>query len=130
MTFLLDTDTVSFAMRGEGRVAAQLGRHSVRDVAISVISYAELLFGLDLRQAARQRAELDVLMTRLEVLPFEREAGQIYAHLSAQMHRKGTPIGIHDTMIAAHAIATKRTLVTHNGKHFSRIHGLKIADWY
>ena len=42
---------------------------------------------------------------------------------------KRPPIGILDTMIAAHALQLGLTLVTHNQKHFRRVRGLEVVDW-
>jgi predicted nucleic acid-binding protein len=33
------------------------------------------------------------------------------------------------TMIAAHALESKLTLVTHNTRHFEQIDGLVLEDW-
>lgn len=41
----------------------------------------------------------------------------------------GTPIGIHDLLIASIALANDLTLVTHNTGEFSRVEGLRIEDW-
>ena len=32
--------------------------------------------------------------------------------------------------IAAHALAIDATLVTNNVKHFSRVHGLRVENWF
>jgi tRNA(fMet)-specific endonuclease VapC len=45
------------------------------------------------------------------------------------LQKKGYSIGAMDMMIAAHARATKRTLVTNNENHFSRVSNLKIENW-
>jgi tRNA(fMet)-specific endonuclease VapC len=42
---------------------------------------------------------------------------------------QGTPIGINDTLIAAHVMALEGILVTNNTKHFGKMAGLKIANW-
>ena len=41
----------------------------------------------------------------------------------------GTPRGDIDTQIAAHAIAEKLILVTHNVRHFEGTPGLEWEDW-
>jgi tRNA(fMet)-specific endonuclease VapC len=43
--------------------------------------------------------------------------------------RLGVPIAEFDTVIAAHALATRLTLVTNNTKHFSRVVGLTMENW-
>lgn len=52
-----------------------------------------------------------------------------YAVLRCDLERKGTPIGNHDMLIAAHALALDATLVTGNLREFQRIEGLKVENW-
>jgi predicted nucleic acid-binding protein len=40
------------------------------------------------------------------------------------------PLDNMDMLIAASAMAAGAALVTHNVKHFSRIKGLKVEDWF
>jgi tRNA(fMet)-specific endonuclease VapC len=49
--YMLDTDTVSFALRGQGRVAARLLEHRPSDLCISSITLAELRFGAEARRS-------------------------------------------------------------------------------
>ena len=50
--FMLDTDTVSFALRGPGQVASRLQSHKRSELCLSAITVAELRFGADLRSRA------------------------------------------------------------------------------
>jgi hypothetical protein len=47
--YLLDTDTVSVALRGQGRVAARLLEHHPSQLCIGSITLAELRFGAETR---------------------------------------------------------------------------------
>jgi len=49
LKFLLDTDSVSYALRGEGRVAEQIRAHRPSELALSAITLAELRFGAERR---------------------------------------------------------------------------------
>jgi len=49
--------------------------------------------------------------------------------LVGRLAGQGTPIGEFDTLIAAHALAVRVTLVTSNTKHFERVAGLKTENW-
>ena len=42
----------------------------------------------------------------------------------------GKPIGPHDALIAATALAHGATLVTRNLREFRRVKGLRVEDWY
>jgi len=42
---------------------------------------------------------------------------------------QGKPIGINDTLIAAHVMSLEATLVTNNTKHFGKMEGLVVENW-
>lgn len=44
--------------------------------------------------------------------------------------RRGLPIGPHDVLIAATALAHGAILVTHDTEELARVHGLRLEDWY
>jgi predicted nucleic acid-binding protein len=49
--------------------------------------------------------------------------------LKASLEKSGNRLDDFDLTIASCALAHNLTLVTNNLKHFSRIEGLKIANW-
>ena len=51
--YMLDTATVSFALRGHGRVAARLLEHRPSQVCVSSITLAELRFGAEARRSRK-----------------------------------------------------------------------------
>ena len=69
-------------------------------------------------------------MSRVNVIPFDRDAALAAATIRAQLEQQGTPIGPIDVLIAGTAVALQATLVTHNVNEFSRVSELAIADWY
>ena len=130
MKYLLDSNIISYALRSEGHVAAQIGRHRRSILAISVITVAELRFGWQRSGSSKLRSAIETFCQSMTVLDFDRAAAQCFADLAAVLVTRGTPIGTQDAMIAGHALATKLTLVTHNTKHFHKVPGLKLDDWY
>jgi tRNA(fMet)-specific endonuclease VapC len=128
--FLLDTDTISFALRGQGGVAAELRRRSPSQVCTSSVVVGELELGAARRGSRKLRRELDGLYTGLQVLPYDVDAARYYGRLSARLFDDGIPIGVEDTMVAAHALSRRLTLVTHNRQHFERVKGLRVEDWF
>lgn len=62
-------------------------------------------------------------------LPFEDNAALVSGKIRAYLANAGIPIGIHDLQIAAIALASNLTLVTHNTREFERVEGLLIEDW-
>ena len=129
MKFLLDTDSVSYALRQQGRVADQIRGHRPSELALSAVTLAELRFGANRRGSRRLHRLIDAFVGDVAVMPFDGEAADRFGKVAAALVSKGTPIGALDTMIAAHALQLGLTLVTHNLKHFRRVRGLKVADW-
>lgn len=111
---ILDTGVLIASERGLTRAVAE----SVApddDVAIAAVTVAELRAGIELASARHRAACTEFLVTVLETLPVEPydvEIAEAHGRLLAHVHRKGTPRGAHDLIIAATAIATKRTLLT------------------
>lgn len=130
MRYLLDTDTISFALRGQGRVGEALRRRSPSEVCTSSVVAGELELGIARRGSRKLRRELDALYSGLEVIPYDLEAARRYGRLAAVLLDQGVPIGVEDTMVAAHALSLGLTLVTHNRKHFDRVKGLRVVDWF
>ena len=128
---MLDTDTVSYVVRGKTpTLDAQLAAVPKKQVCISAITHGELLFGLNLKDGAHRLAQVvDQFLQRVQCLPWDADAATHFAQVAATLHKAGTPIGSMDAMIAGHAMATSAVLVTNNGRHFSRVTGLNIENW-
>ena len=131
MLFLLDTDTCSYAIRNaSATLDARLATAKPDSLAISAVTRAELMFGLEKRGNPRGLTRLvHGFLDRVAVLPWDAQAADHFAQWRALLERGGTPIGIFDTMIAGHALALKATLVTNNQKHFQKVKALKIENW-
>jgi tRNA(fMet)-specific endonuclease VapC len=127
--YMLDTDTVSFALRGQGRVATRLLAHRPSEICISSLTLAELRYGADLRRSRKLHRLINTFVDSVAVADFDRPAAERFGGLGALLARRGTPIGTVDTLIAAQALALGLTLVTNNERHFTRVPGLKIESW-
>ena len=77
----------------------------------------------------KNHAAIIRLLFVLDVLPFGDKAAIEYGNIRAYLERKGTPIGPLDMLIAGHAKAEGRVLVTNNAKEFVRVPGLKVENW-
>jgi len=128
--FMLDTDTVSFALRGQGAVGARILEHRPSELCLSSITVAELRYGATRRRSARLHELIDTFITNVAVLPFDETCAAPFGVLAAELAARGTPIGDFDVLIAAHAIAAEATLVTNNTKHFERIRALNVENWF
>lgn len=129
MKYLLDTDSVSFAMRGQGDVGAQLRARRPSDVCISAITLAELRYGADRKGSRKLHGLIDTFSAAVEVVPFDERAATEFGRIGSILADRGTPIGEFDVLIAAHAVALRCTLVTNNVRHFSKVPGLAVENW-
>jgi tRNA(fMet)-specific endonuclease VapC len=127
--FMLDTDTVSFALRGVGGVATRLANHKRSELCLSPITVAELRFGADKRRSRKIHLAIDAFLSGVEVLAFDSSAAGKFGTIAAALAASGEPIGQMDTLIAGHALSVNATLVTNNQRHFSKVTGLKIENW-
>ena len=129
LTYLLDTDTVSFILRAQGPAASRLTAHQPSEIAISSLTLAELRFGAERRRSRKLHGVIDTFIRTIQVMPFDPACAAAYGRIQAALEAKGTPIGTLDTLIAAHAFALNLTLVTNNQKHFSQVRGLALENW-
>ena len=126
---MLDTDSVSFALRGQGNVGTRILDHKPSELCISAITLAELRFGAHKRDSKKLHKLIDTFAESLAPQDFDIDAADEYGRLAADLAKRGTPLGAFDAMIAAHARSMKLTLVTNNEKHFRRVAGLKVENW-
>ena len=128
--YLLDTSTASYVIKGNfPRVRERLLKVPMAEVGISVVTEAELRFGVARRpEATTLKRVVEEFLLRLEVLPWNSEAAQQYARIRAALEKEGEPMGNLDLMIAAQALAAGVVLVTHD-QVFRRVKGLKVEDW-
>lgn len=130
LAFMLDTNAVSYALRGEGQVASRLRAHTPSELCVSAITVAELRYGADRRGSAKLHALIDAFVTGVSVRPFGVLEAARYGKLSSALASAGRPIGQFDTLIAAHALTLEVVLITSNTRHFSAVPGLSIDDWF
>lgn len=127
--YMLDTDTVSFALRGQGRVATRLLEHRPSDLCVSSMTLAELRYGAEVRRSRKLHRLIGAFMEAIEVMSFDQSAAGRFAVVAAALARRGEPIGTLDTLIAAHALSLRLTFVTNNTRHFTRVPGLATENW-
>ncbi|OPZ24039.1 MAG: tRNA(fMet)-specific endonuclease VapC [Deltaproteobacteria bacterium ADurb.BinA179] len=128
--FLLDSDTVIFALKGNPAVRANLKVHLEAPIKVSVVTCMELYYGAYKSQKVNSNlAKIRTLEESLEVIPLGPEISGVFGKLKAQLESSGARLDDFDLAIAACALAYDLTLVTNNTKHFRRVEGLKLANW-
>ena len=130
MKFLLDTNICIYAMKAHAVVLRRLLAHDRMDIAVSVITEAELRTGAAKSSAPTRTMQLaENFLRPLTIIDFISDDAAAYARIRAKLERAGTPIGPLDTLIAAQAVARKLTLVSNNEREFGRVTGLPIENW-
>ena len=69
------------------------------------------------------------MLGALTIRSLESDVERIYAAIRVALEKKGTPIGAHDMLIAAHARAINAVCVTDNLAEFKRVPALKVENW-
>ena len=127
--YLLDTNIVSHIVRNESRVIQKLFSLPTSAIYISVITYAEIQYGLQKRPGAKTlRNTINELLTRVEIIEWDQRAANVYGKVRAELEVRGKSIDSMDLLIASQAIANKMTLVS-DDKVFVNIKALKLENW-
>lgn len=133
MRFVLDTNTVSFLMKGHPGIAERLMAESRTDVLLPQPVLAEIEYGLAHHPVRRRREALrrrfDLIRGQLSGQDWTDGVSRVFGEVKADLHRRGLPLEDFDVAIAAHAIAIDAALVTENLAHMERIRGLRLENW-
>jgi tRNA(fMet)-specific endonuclease VapC len=128
--YLLDTNTLSHLIRQpQGEVAEHIAAVGEENVLTSIIVACELRYGAVKRGSRRLTKQVEVVLGALTVRPLESDVERVYAAIRVALEKKGTPIGAHDMLIAAHARALGAVCVTDNVAEFKRVPTLKVENW-
>jgi tRNA(fMet)-specific endonuclease VapC len=136
MSYMLDTDTCIYLMAGrepdkQRKILARLEALDPGEpVHLSSIVVSELSYGAQKgRWKKANMALLEQFLLDFSIAVFDELAAHTCGAIRAALEKKGKPIGPMDTLIAAHAVSLKMTLVTHNVREFNRVSGLKVENW-
>jgi len=123
--FMLDTHAVRALLE---RRSPELDRWFCEErCCISAIVAAEIGFGLERRRLSPARHQLvQDLLDVMPVEPFARRAAVVYGQLRTRLQASGTPLAAMDLLIAAHAFAVQRTLVS-DDRAFTAVPELVLA---
>jgi predicted nucleic acid-binding protein len=133
VSFLIDTDLLSLLERKQ--VPAKLTvwvRHHESDIFLSVVSLAELQFGLE-RAPATHQLGLAIWLAeiRRKLAPATEELTEAvlvrWKELLADLKVKNRTMTCEDSLIAATALLHGHTVATHNKRHFEPA-GVQIVD--
>ena len=126
MKYLLDTDTISYLVRGDRNIANQIVQVGIQ-CAISAITLMELR---SWRSQSKEIPRLiDSVVKDLPVISFDEEAAEVSAQIRTSLLAAGRGYSVTDLMIAGTAIANKLVLVSNNTKDFEFINNLEMENW-
>ncbi len=129
MKYLLDTNAVTVWAKKDVQFIARLQILTPADIAVSVLTEHELLYGIAYNPQFKLRPVLERLLAILPKLPVDSAVAAKAALVRAELRRLGLPVGPSDLLIAATALERGLTMVTHNIEEFKRIPGLVVEDW-
>ncbi len=125
---ILDSDHCIAILRGKLDLQTWVSPTDL--LAVTTISVGELTHGAHKSAAtAKNLARVDLLLSALQILPFDAVAARRFGWLKADLEAKGMGLATADLQIASIALAQQIPVVTHNQKHFNRVPGLKLEDW-
>lgn len=130
--YLLDTNTLSFAGRGQISVLNKLAEHWNStfwcDISLAEFEYGYAVIAAKNQERAKKlRVSNEEITANLLKLEVSSQAFITFGQLKFEL--KKNTIEDLDTLIAAVALAHNLTLVTDNTKHFERVPNLKLENW-
>jgi predicted nucleic acid-binding protein len=132
---ILDTNVLSefIRPRPEPRVVAWLDAQSPATLAVTAITVAEMLVGIEVLADGKRKRLLGELVGaalapfQSRLLPFDEEAARKFSIIVAMRQRAGRRIGTMDAQIAAIATTLSASVATRDVADFSGI-GLDLID--
>ena len=127
--YMLDTNTVSHLLKKHPAVASRVVAVPITALCISAVTQGELLFGLARRpEAATLHDAVWEFLRRVDVLPWDAAASEVYGPARAATQREGRVLAPMDLLIGSHALSVDAILVT-NDRAFGQLPGLTVEDW-
>ena len=126
---VVDTDVVSYILRGDTRATAFVPILQGRFLVVSFMTVAELDRWALMRNWGPTRiAALERHLQSFVVYPFNRALCKRWAEVIDGAQRQGRPIQTADAWIAATALELGVPLVTHNPSDYRGVIGLSVVS--
>jgi len=131
MIYLLDTNIVSYWMRGDEKLVSKIKSRKPAELSICSVTLAEIYYGIEKSpfKKKERRNKIERISSQLEIHSFDELSARKYAMIRNQLEKFGLVISERDLQIASIAMANKLIVVTHNIKEFKRIVKLEVEDW-
>ena len=128
---VVDTNVVSYIMRGHTLAEAYAPHLEGRLSSITFVTVGELYYGAEKRKwGIEKRKLLETTLRNFVVIPYDHEIAKTYGRILAESERFGNAVNPLDAWIAACAVRHNVPLVTHDYRDFKGIAGLSIITEY
>lgn len=130
MALLIDS-SIFIALERRGQpLGALAGAAPDEPVALASITASELLAGVHRADSPRRRLQreafVEAILELVPVVPFDLRVARTHAQLWTQLAAAGRPVGAHDLLIAATALAHSYAVLTESLRDFQRVSGLEV----
>jgi len=126
--YLLDTNIISFYLKGDERLKEKV-LNNIESIAISIISYYEIVSGLQSINAAKRINEFDKFCALIDIFNLDKQSILASCKIYSTLKKSGKLIDDIDILIAGVAKSNDFIMVTDNKQHFERIEGLTVENW-
>lgn len=90
MKYMLDTNICIYVQKNKNPNVLKKFKENFSQLGISVITYAELLVGVEKSECKEKNAEsLEKFVKYLEITPFDVNAAKEYANIRAKLEKSG-----------------------------------------
>ncbi len=132
MAQLIDSSVFIALERGGQPLSALVAAIPDEPIALSSITVSELLAGVHRANTPERRqrraAFVEAIIGSIPILPIDLRVARTHAQVWAQLLAAGQPIGAHDLLIAATALAHGYVVLTQNLRDFQRVPGLVVQQ--
>jgi len=131
MLFMLDTNMCSYIIRDNPKGIFKKLKEVEQDhtIALSSIVVSELFYGASKKGSAKLIKVVNMFVEQFTIYDYNKASAKAYANIRTTLEKKGQVIGVHEMLIAAHALSLGATIVTNNVKEFERVEGLSVENW-
>lgn len=126
--YLLDTNIISYYLKGIENLKEKI-TSNIDSLSISIISYYEIVSGLQSINANKRITEFEKFCELIDVVNLDRASILASCQIYSNLKKSGNLIDDIDILIAGIALSNNLVMVTDNTEHFKRISGLKVENW-
>jgi tRNA(fMet)-specific endonuclease VapC len=126
--YLLDTNIISYYLKGIENLKEKI-TSNIDSLSISIISYYEIVSGLQSIDAKKRITEFEKFCELIDVVNLDRASILASCQIYSNLKKSGNLIDDIDILIAGIALSNNLVMVTDNTENFKRISGLKVENW-